>query len=462
MCAGTFGRHVALGLLLWAFSLVPAGAQGVGAIAGTVTDTSDAVMPGVTVALSSSQGTLGANQQTQTDERGAYQFLRLVPGTYIVKAELQGFRPAEQRNIIVNADGTSRADLKLQIGTLAEGVTVTGEAPLLDTTSALKQTVIPVEVLRSLPNRFDMWSAARINPVIVMSQVDVGGSSAFLQSGPTVRGSNNENGYAIDGMDISNIEGNGSGTAFFLDPFAFQEMNLQLGAAGMASRDRGGLVFNMITRTGTNQFHGGVQYAGSGGKLNADNLSSALRTQLLASVPAIVLAANPNFQPESRIDDISDSGGWLAGPIVRDKLWFSASAKYDILNQYIIGSYNPNGGQVLEDNIKWTLAEKVAWQVTRSAQLSYFNNLQYRRVGHRPISGTFSDSNSRALNYKYPNFHQVKFTTPWRSNMVFDASWARLRYDDLWSPQPEVAPNTVSRYETTTDGYTNAQPTYPD
>ena len=109
-----------------------------------------------------------------------------------------------------------------------------------------------------------MWSAARISPVIVMSQVDVGGSSAFLQSGPTVRGSNAENGYFIDGMDISNIEGNGAGTAFFLDPFAFQEMNLQLGAAGNAARDRGGLVFNMITRTGTNQFHGGAQFAGSG------------------------------------------------------------------------------------------------------------------------------------------------------------------------------------------------------
>jgi len=449
-------------VLMWACAVLPASAQGLGAIAGTVTDTSDAVMPGVAITLSSTQGTIGANQQTTADERGAYQFLRLVPGTYIVKAELQGFRPAEQRNIVVNADGTSRADLKLQLGSLAEGVTVTGEAPLLDTTSALRQTVLPAEVLRTLPNRFDMWSAARVNPVIVMSQVDVGGSSAFLQSGPTIHGSNSENGYAVDGMDISNIEGNGAGTAFFLDPFAFQEMNLQLGAAGIAARDRGGLVFNMVTRTGTNLFHGGMQYAGAGSTLNADNLSPALRTQLLASVPAVVLAANPNFRPASRIADISDSGGWLAGPIVRDKLWFSVSGKYDILNQYIIGSYNPNGGQVVEDNLKWTLAQKVAWQMTRTAQLSYFNNLQFRRVGHRPISGTFADSNSRAFNFKYPDFHQVKFTSPWRGNFVLDASYARLRYDDNWSPEPGVNVGTISRYETTTDGYTQAQPTYPD
>src|SRR5204863_2003731 len=182
-------------------SAVPAIAQGVGAIGGTVSDASDAVLPGVAVSLSSTQRTIGANQQTVTDERGAYQFLRLVPGTYIVKAELQGFRPAEQRNIVVNADATARADLRLEIGNMAEGVTVTGEAPLLDTTSALKQTVITVDTLHALPNRFDMWSAARVIPSIVMSQVDVGGSAAFLQSGPTIHGSNNENGYFIDGMD---------------------------------------------------------------------------------------------------------------------------------------------------------------------------------------------------------------------------------------------------------------------
>ena len=78
------------------------------------------------------------------------------------------------------------------------------------------------------------------------------------------------------------------------------------------------------------------------------------------------------------------------------------------------------------------------------------------------ITGTYSDSNSRALNYKYPDWHQVKFTTPWRSNVVLDASYSRLRYDDLWAPQPEVVLGTVSRYETTTDAYVSAQPTYPD
>src|SRR5262245_33442922 len=193
-------RGVVLLTIVWACSSAPAAAQGFGSIAGTIMDSSNAVLPGVAVTLSSPQGTVGSNQQTTSDARGAYQFLRLTPGTYIVKAELQGFRPAEQRNIIVNADVTARADLRLEIGSLAEGVTVTGESPLLDTQNATKQTVLSHEFLNSLPNKFDLWSLAKVQPGIVLSKVDVGGSEAFQQSGITVHGTSNENGYFIDGM----------------------------------------------------------------------------------------------------------------------------------------------------------------------------------------------------------------------------------------------------------------------
>ena len=93
-------------------------AQGVGALGGTVADASGAVLPGVTVSLSN-PGTIGGNQQTVTDERGAFLFTRLVPGRYSVRAELSGFRPVVQENLVVNADATARADLKLELGSVA-------------------------------------------------------------------------------------------------------------------------------------------------------------------------------------------------------------------------------------------------------------------------------------------------------------------------------------------------------
>src|SRR5947207_5553178 len=166
VCRGVFF------LLFWMGVSSPAAAQGVGAIGGTAMDSSGAVLPGVTIALSSAQGTVGSHQETVSDSRGAYQFLRLVPGTYIVRGQLSGFRPVELRNIEVNADVTSRADLTLPIGQLEEGVVVSGEAPLLDTTSALRQTVLSQEQLQMLPNRGDLWSITRVIPSIVMSKVD--------------------------------------------------------------------------------------------------------------------------------------------------------------------------------------------------------------------------------------------------------------------------------------------------
>src|SRR5947209_8385450 len=89
-------------LLLCCCVSVAAMAQGVGAIGGTMIDSSGAVLPGVSVTLSNPGGTIGGNQETITDARGAYQFTRLVPGRYTVRAELAGFRPAVQENITVD------------------------------------------------------------------------------------------------------------------------------------------------------------------------------------------------------------------------------------------------------------------------------------------------------------------------------------------------------------------------
>src|SRR2546421_1192865 len=461
MTAPRFVRIV-VALALWACATPPVFAQGVGAIGGTITDSSGAVLPGATVTLSNPRGSIGGNQEAVADARGAFQFLRLVPGAYTVKAEIEGFRAATQENIVVNADATARVDLKLEIGTLQEGVTVTGESPLLDTTSALKQTVLSREVLDSLPNRIDVWSVARAIPSVVLSKVDVGGSESFLQSTATVHGSNNENGFLIDGMDVSNLDGNGTGAVLYLDPYAFQETNYQTSGGGTAISSKAGLLFNMVTRTGTNQLHGGAVFSGANRGMGSANYSDDVRTQLLAGVPDVARAANPNIVPGADILTIYDTGAWLAGPVVRDKIWFSISAHDQRLDQYLVGNYNPDGSQVLDDNLMWTTSAKVAWQMTKSAQLSYFNNLQYKLIGHRNGGGTFAESRARNLNDKYPDVHQVKFTSPIGSRLVVDVSWSRFRADDMFGQEPEVKAGDISHFDAVTNAYTVALPTYRD
>ena len=449
-------------LVAWACATLPAFAQGVGAIGGTIQDKSGAVLPGVTVTLSSPRGTIGSNQTGVTDGRGVFQFVRLVPGAYSVKAELQGFGTSSQDNIIVSADVTARVDMKLEVGTVSESITVKGGAPLLDTTSAMRQTVLPRELLDSMPNRVDVWGAARVIPSVILSKVDVGGSESFLQSSATVHGSANENGYLIEGMDVSNLDGNGSAAIMYLDPYAFEETNYQMGSAGTAASNRGGLLFNMITRTGSNKLHGGAMFNGANHGMGSANYSPALRSQLLAAVPPAALAANPNIVPGADILKIYDAGGWLGGPIKRDKVWFSASWHRQGLNQYLLGNYDPNGSQVLDDNLMWTTSAKVSWQITKTAQLSYFNNLQYKLIGHRNGGGTFAESRARNLNDKYPDVHQVKFTTPIGTRMVVDASYSRFRADDKFGQEPEVQNGDISRFDSVTNTYTVALPTYRD
>ncbi|MBM3770043.1 MAG: carboxypeptidase regulatory-like domain-containing protein [Acidimicrobiia bacterium] len=308
-------------------------AQGVGAIAGSVSDASGAVLPGVAVTLSN-PGTIGGSQETVTDERGAYQFVRLVPGRYSVRGQLTGFRPVVISDIVVNAAATARADIQLELGDVSESITVSGQAPLLDTTTGLNQTVMDRQVLDTLPGTNDLWGIARVVPSIVMNKYDVGGSESFQQSKITVHGSNpnGESQYQIDGMNIDAAVGATGNVTMYYDPFMFEEINYQT-SNGSAENTRGGIVYNMITKTGSNAFRGSFMANGSNQNFQSNNLTPELRRDLLAAVPARALAANPNIVPGAKILHIFDTGGTISGLALRDRLWLVGTVKSVGLDQ---------------------------------------------------------------------------------------------------------------------------------
>src|SRR4030095_14747678 len=89
----------------------------------------------------------------------------------------------------------------------------------------------------------------------------------------------------------------------------------------------------------------------------------------------------------------------------------------------------------------------------------YTNNNQHRIVGHRNDSGgTFADSHARNRNDKYPDAHQVKFTTPWRGRMVLDVSYNRFRAADRFQQTEGTAPDAIAKVETTSNSVTDATP----
>jgi outer membrane receptor protein involved in Fe transport len=445
-------------LLFWACSSLPAMAQGnVGAIGGTVTDNTGGVLPGANITLSSAQGgTLGASQEVVSDSRGAYQFLQLVPGTYIVRGQLAGFRPVEQQNVVVAAGATARVDLRLQLGQLEESVVVTGEAPLLDTTSALRQTALSQEVLQTLPNRMDVWSITRILPSVVSNKVDVGGSESFQQSSITVRGAV-ETLYCVDGMNVTGTQGSGSTATFYLDPFAFSDNNIQSGNAP-AEWANGGLVFNMISRTGTNQFHGGMTFASTNSGLTFNNITDALGVQILRSVSSAIKALRPDLKPRADLRYLYDDGVWLAGPIKSDSLWFSAAWHHQQNLQYLVGAYNADATSVPDDNYLWTFSGKLAWQISQPSQLTWFYQLQRKVQAH--VGTGVVENAATTLSKKTPQLHQVRYSRTFGNKMVMEASGSSMRVHDLKLPTKESVVGDIAGFDQITGATFRALPTY--
>jgi hypothetical protein len=451
------------GIFLLSLSLAhPALAQGsFGSIGGTAADSTGAVLPGVTVTLAS-PGTIGGNQVTVTDERGAYQFPRLVPGRYSVKGELVGFRPVAVENIVVNAQATARADLTLQLSDVQESVTVSGEAPLLDTTAVLNQTVMTREVLDTLPGTNDVWAIGRMVPAVIQNNIDVGGTGAFQQSTTSVHGSRggSETNYLIDGMNIGSVSGDG-GIQIYYDPFMFEQLNYQTGGVS-AETSRGGFVYNMVTQTGTNNLRGSFMFNGSNEDLQFNNISPELRQELLAGVPPLALAANPNLQPGSKILRMHDLGLTVTGPVMQDKLWFVGTLKRTRLDQLRVGSYNPDGTQFVDDNKMVTYSGKLSWAMNPSSQLHYTylysNKQRFHRSGNSLTD--FWESASTHLQELEGHVNQVRWTKTLSSKMVLDLSGSNIKNYQPQVPRPEVQPGAIARFDSLRRTHTVAQEVY--
>src|SRR6266516_542100 len=159
-----------------------------GSIVGVVTDSSNAILPGVAVSLSGER-LIGGVQTQPTDATGAYRFDRLPPGTYHLKFELQGFRSVERSDVVVNAAFVAAVNAKLEVGSVQETVTVTGDSPTVDTHSNLQQTVMSQDVLEGIPSGRDPWSVAKIIPGVQVATYDVGGTQSIQQSSMSAHGS---------------------------------------------------------------------------------------------------------------------------------------------------------------------------------------------------------------------------------------------------------------------------------
>src|SRR5262245_23611969 len=278
-------RSLRLALVL---ALVPAMAFAqratTGAVAGKVVDSSGAVLPGVTVTLKSAEalGTFTA----VTDSAGTYRVANLPPATYDIRAELQGFQTAT-RQAAVRLNAVFDVDFTLSVGSMAETVIVTGEAPIVDPERAGLSVNISNAVLTSVPLTTDR----KFQDVWLMVP-DPGGA-----------GQGGERRTSIDGMDVTDPF-NGDFNAVNLNADAIQDIEVK--ALGAEASDGGSMVgqfLNVVTKSGGNDVHGAVAFAAIPQSFNDSNVEG---------VPA---NRRSNIQPDLT----------LGGPIVRDRIWFFTS-----------------------------------------------------------------------------------------------------------------------------------------
>ncbi|HWK12339.1 MAG TPA: carboxypeptidase-like regulatory domain-containing protein, partial [Vicinamibacterales bacterium] len=166
-------------------------------------DEQGAVVPGVTVTISSPVLVAGT-QAGVTDSAGVYRFVSLPPGTYNIKVELSGFQTVSREGVVVGAGATAPVDFTMKVGNLTETMTIKGESPTVDTTSASVGVHLDSKILETTPAGRDIWSIVEYKvPGLVMDTPDVGGNQGGLQRGITSRGTgNNQNTQMLNGANV--------------------------------------------------------------------------------------------------------------------------------------------------------------------------------------------------------------------------------------------------------------------
>ncbi|MBC7924192.1 MAG: TonB-dependent receptor [Bryobacteraceae bacterium] len=228
-----------------------------GGLRGFVADAQGKVIAGSKVTLVD-QGT-NQTRSALTNESGEYNFSSITPATYRLDAEAVGFKKYEQTGILVGTQQFLQVDVKMEVGSVSEAVTVVAETPLLDTATASQGQVIERQQVVDLPNLGrNPFMLSRLAPTVQQAgnpaynrMQDQSGSSQISINGGPVRGNN----YLLDGIPITDF----SNRAVIIPSLeAVEEMKVQYSTYDSEMGRTGGGMFNTLLKSGTNQYHGSL------------------------------------------------------------------------------------------------------------------------------------------------------------------------------------------------------------
>ncbi len=308
-----FAAVVMICLSILSAPLLTAQTAATGALAGTVKDPSGAVVPNTTVTATSLD--TGAVRTAITGADGTYRFSLLAPGNYRVRIDASGFKPVEIPSATVSLTETAVLDRNLEVGSQAQTVTVESAVEAIETTSSTLGTVANARTLTELPLNTRNYT----NLLAMSTGVSADVNNATLLGKGTSRtsvngGASAQNNYQMEGIPVVNWAGFGSvsesiqfGSFAMPNPDAIAEFKIQTSTYDAGYGRNPGANVNVVTKSGTNSFHGSAFEFFRNTALNANDWF--LNRQ---GIPKPVLNSN-------------QYGGAVGGPIKKDKLFFFAS-----------------------------------------------------------------------------------------------------------------------------------------
>ena len=303
----------AAALLLLGFLLGPAPAYAqltTGTIAGTVIDETKSSLPGTAVTVKHAD--TGLTRTVFTNERGFYEATNLPVGNYEVSAALSGFGTATRKDVQLAVGRTVVIDLTLNVGNLAQEVTVTGAAPLIETTSATVSNLIDSKRVEDLPlvNR-DLTQLAFIQPGVVKIPSS-GNAGVFSGMGDkfTVAGARGtQNLYLLDGVSNADLSGNAQGASgSYMGSETVQEIQIVTNNYSAEYRSAAGR---------NRQRHHQVGHEHACGARRSSSSATTRSTHR-------TISTRSSTSPKSQLER-NQYGGSFGGPIKRDKMFFFAS-----------------------------------------------------------------------------------------------------------------------------------------
>jgi hypothetical protein len=397
-------------------------------IDGTVTDATSGALPGVTVTAASPA--LQVQQLVDvTDAQGKYRFPDLPRGEYQLRFELQGFKPFVRAGLLLNGGFAMRVDAAMTVGDLAETITVTGDAPLVDLTSTRGgQTIATEQLVTVLPGNKTVADLVNMTP----------GLRNTAGENPGTLGQN-----ARPRFDMYGIASGNTNLTMMVDGFSIIANNPvpDVGSTAEVSVNtfgntadikEVGVAMNMILKSGGNTFHG----SGSGANLRQydDNVTPYVKSR--------------NLTVGSKLKYFNDFGGDLGGRIVRNKLWFYGSTRHRMSQisqpglvldagpdgKFLTGDEPPAFPKLHSDNLIGKLSYQVTQKYSLSTTQTYDKNYSQAEIQNQ--SYTFVPFKSTGVLDWEPRSRKGEFKGTPTSKSVFDVQFGKSGYHIYRTYQP--------------------------